>query len=200
MHWMRRRRCGIRSRDSADATAQQTHKHRRPPHGRALRARGCWRTTDASLAARTCQRQSTQYTHPSRYGRHAQRARCALPRTPPLRPNSMQCSAARRYARRRDVFEELGVLVGRDVPRVLRPAHCALRGANSRAHQCWQGRAPGHTGPHWGGCGRAARSASAQSVRLRSAPERFDGVQDLRGESKVRIRIRARKIKDEKKE
>ena len=183
---MRRRRCGIRSRDSADATAQQTHKHRRPPHGRALRMRGFWRTTDASLAAHTCRRQSTRYTHPSRYTRHAQRAHCALPRTPPLRPNSMQRSAAQRsaaqrYARRRDVFEELGVLVGRDVPRVLRPAHCALRCASSRAHPCWQGRAPGHTGPHWGGCGRAARSASAQSVRLRSAPERFDGVQDLRG-------------------
>jgi hypothetical protein len=173
-HWMRRRRCRIRSRDSADATAQQTHKHRRPPHGRALRARGCWRTTDASLAARTCQRQSTQYKHPSRYGRHAQRAHCALPRTPPLRPNSMQRSAAqrsaaRRYARRRDVFEELGVLVGRDVPRVLRPAHCALRIAHCAelaAEPTHAGRA-GHTGPHWGGCGRAAGSAALR----RSPPD-----------------------------
>jgi hypothetical protein len=63
---------------------------------------------------------------------------------------------------------------------VLRSAHCALRCASSRAHPCWQGRAPGlaHTGAGAGGQ-RAAQRFGA--VRLRGAPERFDGVQDLRG-------------------
>ena len=117
--------------------------------------------------------------------------------------SAAQRSAPQRYARRRDVFEELGVLVGRDVPRVLRPAHCALRCASSRAHPCWQGRAPGHTGPHWGGCGRAAlrRSASAQPVRPTEGRTRaLRRCSGPAGESKVRIRIRARKKKDENRE